>query len=242
MEIRSAFRTRVINLSRVPMPGGSEQQKISTAQLDQAIDDAVQTYSDELPLETSVELTTNSSGVYTLTDVVGAWGEGYHLVDVVQSYAGERVPLDNNHWEIYSLAGVDTLKISPRAYGAPDYQEQYFTNASTHLIYSYPHTLHDSVAGSTTIRSRDINAVASLAGAIACEMMAAEAADQKASGIPNSPVNYGGIQDKWLKQADRLRKRWDEHVSKFQSVADAWGEWDIQTIVGRPLFHGRRWH
>lgn len=241
MEIRSDFRTRVLNLSRVPTQTATEQQKISTVQLDQAIDDAVQTYSDELPLETSVELTTNSSGVYTMTDVVAAWGEGYHLVDVVQSYAGERVPLDNNYWEIYSLAGVWTLKISPRAYGAPDY-EQYYASASTHLIYTYPHVLDDDTAASTTIRSRDINAVASLAGAIACEMMAAEAADQKASGIPSSPVNYGAIQDKWLKQADRLRRRWDEHVGKFQSVADAWGEWDIQTIVGRPLFHSRRWH
>lgn len=242
MEILSDFRTRVLALSRVPY-NGSQQQNISTAQLDQAINDALRQYSETLPVESLVQLTTNTTGIYTLTDTVAAWDERHELKNVYLRYKGELVPLDSNHWQIYSLAGVYTLKILPQAYGWPDYDDGWAeSNSTTHLYYTSPHSIDVSVAGDTTIRVRDIDAVASLAASITCEMMAAEAADQKAGTMTASPVNYGEIASRWREQADRLMKKWSDHLARFEDVPDAWGEWDFKTAMGRPLFHGQRWH
>lgn len=209
-----AFTERVTALHQAP--------NVSPLEVEAAVEEALSQYSKDLPLRLSVTLAP-SSGTWTLADVVEGWDERHLVKDVYQVTSGKRIPLDGNCWTVYDEA---TLYIDCSASGLL-------------MEFTAPHQVTNLVS---TMRASDLHPVANLAASICCEIASRKASDKKSSSVPASTVDYAGIASKWQEKADRLKAKYDEHVSDTKPSGGVFGEWDLQGASGFPNFHRSRWH
>lgn len=232
-ETLSDFRTRVQNLSRVPV------SSVSNAQTDEQIAKAVKEYSRKRPLVRTKEFSaSNSSNLYPLTGIVTGWNESYAVQDVLYRVSsGRRPSVDGNSWEVQEDEGVYTLFLQPSL----DTDDEVIVSSPPQyfLQYSGPHTLNDTLA-ECTVRDEDLEALSYLAASYCCIVAANEASDQKDSSFTSDVVDYQTISDKWHKAAGKMKKVWDEHIKGRTGGHSSRGEWDLRSSRGRMLFHGSR--
>lgn len=226
---RSNLQTAVRDVARI------NDKVASLTQLNRAINNALRELSRDKPNQVTTALPSDSDLLYTMTDVVGAWGDGYHVRDVKYLCNGMLKPIDSNLWSYYEIDGVGKLKVIESA------DDDYISTGavSYYVTYSAP---YDTSADPILVSVFDEDALVALAASKVADQAAAEAADQKNSSLTADVVNYQEIIDKWLKIARRQEKIYKAHISATPEGTSSGGfaEWDLSNSLGSMLFHGAR--
>lgn len=230
---RANLRTAVRDVARVTTT------HLTDSRLDRAINHALRQMSQDKPQTLTVALGSDSDLLYTMTDVIAAWGEGYFVRDIHYMSNDILKPIDPNAWHYYELAGVGKLKITE----VLDEQDELWSSSSTayYVEYGYPYSTSDDPI---VIGSLDEDALVALASARAAEQAAAEAADQKNASFSADVMNYQEIIDKWLKIARRQESIYQKHIDSTPEAGSNGGfaEWDLKNSLGSMIFHGSPRH
>jgi hypothetical protein len=195
----------------------------------QSITEALRRYSKHRPRVTAEDITGNGTHEYNLPT---GWEEGFSVVKEIEYPVGDtpRTLIDDDDWEIYDTPTGKYLRLLS---AAPE------TTETFRVRFTLLHT-------ETTVPDADIDAVACLAGALCCEMLANAYAQTGDPTIGADSVNYRTKAQEFAARAKRLRELYLSHlgikeidtappasVTKDMDRGYPWG--------GDRLTHPRRW-
>ena len=213
---------------------------LETAEVTQAIEAAVRTYSHDRPRTIVSALSGDGSSVDYRLPARWVWGFS-HVIDL-EYPAGEqyRVLLDDDDWEVLdtALGGIPR-----RVLHFPSITLEAGTDNAL-VRYTGRHVHTDQL---DTIPPDDLDAFTWLAASYGAEMLAAQSAASSRPTIEADSTDHQAGEERWSNVARRLRKLYDEHIGaggeNGLAGASAFVDWDTTMSTGMPWLgppYGRR--
>lgn len=200
--------------------------KITTAQLDRAIVEAVKRHNRLRPIEAIQDYA--GDGTTFDFSVPTGWVDSFSLVRAIEYPAGRRPPvlLEAEDWQLYRSA-TTTVKIRLTS-STPAVGE------TVRVSWTKPHTVDQS---QSTIPAQDEEAVANLAAAVALRQLAAYYANTVDATIQADSVNYRSKSSEYSKLAAELEQRYRDHLGIREGASElvaggAFVDQDQQTTHG----------
>jgi hypothetical protein len=183
--------------------------KITIAQIDRAIGEAVKRYARVRPIE-AVQDYTGDAATFDFALPTG-WIQDFSTVRAIEYPAGQRPPalLEPDEWEYYRSA-TTTVKIRLKQL-TPSVGE------TVRVTWTKPHLV--DTAGST-IPAHDEEAVSNLAAAVGLRELAAYYANTTDATILADSVNYRSKSSEYLKLAGELEQQYRQHLGIKEGESD----------------------
>lgn len=210
---------------------------LSDAEVTQAIDAAVKTYSRDRP-RTAVAVY-SADGTSTDYRLPGKWVWGLSSIIDIEHPADqqERVLLDDGDYEVLetTLSGIPR-----RLLHFPHLTPASGTN---NVLVRYT-SRHEHTDERDSIPANDFDALVWLAASFCAEYLAGDMAHSARPTITADSVDHQAGEERWGNVARRLRKLYDEHVGAGNESgvagAGAFVDWDTTAFDGRPWLNRRR--
>lgn len=230
----SATITRV---RRAIKDTASTNPLLADAEVTQAIEAAVRTYSRDRPRTTVAVY--SADGTSTDYRLPAKWVHGFSNIIDIEHPADEqaRVLLDEQDYEVIetTLGGIPR-----RLLHFPHLTPASGTN---NMLVRYT-SRHEHTDERDTIPANDLDAFVWLAASIAAESLAGDMAHSARPTITADSVDHQAGEERWSNVARRLRKLYDEHIGagNESGVAGAgtFVDWDTAAFDGRPWLNRRR--
>lgn len=226
----------ITKVRRVIKDTSSTNPLLSDAEVTQAINGALLTYSRDRP-RTAVAAY-SADGTSTDYRLPARWVQGFSDIIEVEHPAGEqtRVLLDGADYEILEtvLGGIPQ-----RTVHFPGITPAAGTN---NLLLRYT-ARHEHTDELDTVPASDLDALAWLAGSYAAESLAGDMAHSARPTITADSVDHQAGEERWGAVAARLRSLYNEHIgagTNGQAGSGAFVDWDTAAFDGRPWLNRRR--
>ncbi len=209
---------------------------LSDAEIDQAFDAALKTYSRDRARAVADPI--SGDGRAYQIPLPGRWIAGFSRVNSIEYPTGNqpRTILEASDYQIVdTVLGRQPLRALEFA-STPD-------AGTDNILVSYTtrHVHNDEL---DTVPAEDFEAVTWLAASIACATIATKMAGSSDSVIAADSVQYRDSQLRYKQQSEAFKKMYDDFVKGDGSVraAGAMTDWDTNmSYRGDRLFHPRRW-
>lgn len=228
-------RTRVRNVLK---DTSSSNPELSDAQVNQAIDQAVQTYSLDRPRVVADYLSGDGSS-YTFR-LPRRWIHGFSRVVEVEYPLDSQQPtlLEPTDYNVEELTlGTQPLRRLRFLSVIPE------SGTDNVLVRSTTRHVHSDELD--TIPADDLDPVCWLAAAYAALTLAARQAAARDSTIAADAVSYRDGEQRWRSVADKLTQQYAERIRGSKESSPVTGlvrDWDTTTPYGADrLIHRRRW-
>jgi len=214
--IFSDFETGVT--SRIQSTGG----KLSQADQDDAITQAVKRYSKDRPRELVTDLVGAGSAYLTLptgpSNPPEQFEDGFSIVRAIEFPVGNLPPtyLDGEDWLLYRTPTGLKIALTTLVPQAAD------TLRVTWTLRHNPGTSGQE-AVATTVPDADFEAVCDLAASFCCDKLSAVYARTNDSTITADAVNYRTKAQEYASIAKQFKKRYDDHIGIEDSGTGAGG-------------------
>ena len=209
----------------------STNPHLADAEVTQAIEAAVRTYSHDRPRTIVSAISGDGTSVDYRLPARWVWGFS-HIIDI-EYPAGEqyRVLLDEEEYEVLdtALGGIPR-----RLLHFPALTLESGTN-NVLVRYTGRHSHTDQL---DTIPPDDLDAFTWLAASYGAEMLAAQSAASSRPTIEADSTDHQAGEERWSSVARRLRKLYDEHIGaggeSGLAGASAFVDWDTTMSSGMP--------
>jgi hypothetical protein len=195
-------------------------------EIEQAIREALERYSNDAPREIVADIAGDGS-TYDLT-LPATYIDGASRIVSVEYPAGERTPLyvDANEWTIYRTSSTTKLRLVSSTPG---------TGQTVRVVFTAMHTLKDlDSATATTIPARHTYAVVNLAAAHCLFMLANRFLHEQESTLNADSVNRSSKSDEARRIGGALIRRYQEAIGaqSGERPALAVRDWDAAVYGG----------
>lgn len=206
-----------------------DAERITIAQRDTAIENAIERYSKDRPRPKVVDIAAPGGSLLPLP---AGWEADFSSLSTIEYPIGNVPPnyIPNNHWNMYQ--SPDGLMIQ--------LYEALQSNVQCRLTFSIRHVLD---ANQDTIPRGDREPVCCLAAASLLDQLAAEAAGSGDSTIKADAIDYQNASAQYAARAKALRKRYTDELGiddKKNVASGAVVSFERGNTLGRQrLTHGR---
>jgi hypothetical protein len=214
--IFSDFETGVT--SRIQSTGG----KLTQADQDDAITQAVKRYCKDRPRELVTDLVGANNALLSLPTGPGnpaeTFEDGFSIIRAIEFPVGDLPPtyLEGEDWMLYRTPAGLKLALTSMVPQATD------TLRVTWTLRHNPGTSGQS-AVATTVPDADFEAVCDLAASFCCDKLSAAYAKTNDSSIQADAVNYRSKAQEYASIAKQFKRRYDDHIGIEDSGSGASG-------------------
>lgn len=214
-------------------------QKLTPSQIDDAISEAVTIYSAISPRHAMMLLT--GDGVTVTYDLPTDWEDGFSWIERIEYPIGRQRPeyLDGNDDYTTDYRDPTTGELKLRFLSMT-----LSVNTQAAVDYALRHKLTETVSGEAGIETSpesDRPAIASLAGSICCQNLAAYYTNVSDSTIGADAVNYGVKGQEYATRAKELRAAFDQLMGLTGGLPAASAVQDLDVDL-QNSWGDRFWH